>query len=778
MELKKRCLFRREKMKPHKLKVSFRNPLRPGIAILLLAWLAASAGGAPIGLTPLAVTPGSPAGSYTLSGFESINLYNGHLGFALPLLQIGGRGKVGYMIALSIQRQWIMRNTANDNCDSGFCPDGCTADSCGYHFIKNVEEPIQVRPYLTPGALTGRREGTSIRSQFAPHNPIYVSSLSRFTFTLPDGTQFELRDKNSNGQPFEWSGLNTPPAFQRGTEFVTADGSFATFVSNTPIEDLRPGSFNSAVSYCNSVNCEQMTPSGYLVLADGTRYDINQGRVTRMSDVDGNHIDFTYSTFQITFQGHPASFTGLTTITDPLERTVTVSYAVVTGNPYDALEFKGAGAVPRQIRIYRKPLSESLRSDNSAKTLNQLFPEVPQNNLAYSPPVISSVELPNQKSYIFRYNSYGELARVELPTGGAIEYDITGGIEGGTSSGIFGNLSGELFSTQESFIYRRLVQRRVFEGGALQSLTTYGKSDTVGGPFPSFTSPLPYIQVNTFKPTTPGCEATGTCERLSHERHFFFASAAQSYSGSTTAQDFKRSRYPTWKEGREFKTQSYDADGSTLLRQVEFTLSQPHVGWWAGLNFQPALEPPNNTRVVEVVTTLADTNQVMKQTSIDPNDPSGQTVGFDQYNNQTDVWESDYGQGAPGAILRHTHTQFVADPGYVCPPSSPFSPCQSINGAHIRRLPQAQQVYAVNADGSETLLAQNEITYDQTFLTTYSTVSGWTDPGRLERGNATKIRQWLDQTGTSPNLTDRWLEAQAAYDQCGNAVKTTDPLGR
>ena len=495
-----------------------------------------------------------------------------------------------------------------------------------------------------------------------------------------------------------------------------------------------------------------------------------------MSDVDGNHIDFTYSTFQITFQGHPASFTGLTTITDPLERTVTVSYAIVTGNPYDALEFKGAGAVPRQIRIYRKPLSESLRSDNSAKTLNQLFPEVPQNNLAYSPPVISSVDLPNQKSYIFRYNSYGELARVELPTGGAIEYDITGGIEGGTSSGIFGNLSGELFSTQESFIYRRLVQRRVFEGGALQSLTTYGKSDTVGRPFPSFTSPLPYIQVNTFKPTTPGCEATGTCERLSHERHFFFASAAQSYSGSTTAQDFKET-VSNLERSKRIQTQSYDADGSTLLRQVEFTLSQPHVGWWAGLNFQPALEPPNNTQVVEVVTTLG-TNQVMKQTSIDPNDPSGQTVGFDQYNNQTDVWESDYGQGAPGAILRHTHTQFVADPGYVCPPSSPFSPCRSINGAHIRRLPQAQQVYAVNADGFGLSWRRTESPMTKHFSPPIALSPVGLICRKVNMGNATKIRQWLDQTGTSPNLTDRWLEAQAAYDQCGNAVKTTDPLGR
>src|SRR6266851_5790441 len=41
--------------------------------------------------TPLAMTPGAPAGSYALSGFDNVNLYNGNLNFSLPLLKIGGR---------------------------------------------------------------------------------------------------------------------------------------------------------------------------------------------------------------------------------------------------------------------------------------------------------------------------------------------------------------------------------------------------------------------------------------------------------------------------------------------------------------------------------------------------------------------------------------------------------------------------------------------------------------------------------------------------------------
>ncbi|HEY3104509.1 MAG TPA: hypothetical protein VGJ69_13030, partial [Pyrinomonadaceae bacterium] len=44
------------------------------------------------GSTPAGLTPGAPAGSYGLSGFDNINLYNGNMNFRLPLISIGGRG--------------------------------------------------------------------------------------------------------------------------------------------------------------------------------------------------------------------------------------------------------------------------------------------------------------------------------------------------------------------------------------------------------------------------------------------------------------------------------------------------------------------------------------------------------------------------------------------------------------------------------------------------------------------------------------------------------------
>ncbi len=40
------------------------------------------------GTTPGVAAPGSPAGAYALSGFDTVNMGNMHLNFTLPLLDI------------------------------------------------------------------------------------------------------------------------------------------------------------------------------------------------------------------------------------------------------------------------------------------------------------------------------------------------------------------------------------------------------------------------------------------------------------------------------------------------------------------------------------------------------------------------------------------------------------------------------------------------------------------------------------------------------------------
>src|SRR5258705_13464217 len=60
------------------------------------------------GTTPLGLSPGSPAGSYALSGFDNVNLFNGSLNFTLPLVKVGGRGGVGYSLVMRIDQKWLV----------------------------------------------------------------------------------------------------------------------------------------------------------------------------------------------------------------------------------------------------------------------------------------------------------------------------------------------------------------------------------------------------------------------------------------------------------------------------------------------------------------------------------------------------------------------------------------------------------------------------------------------------------------------------------------------
>src|SRR6266699_2697930 len=64
------------------------------------------------GSTPLALSPGAPAASYALSDFDSVNMYNGNLGFSLPLVKIGGRGGAGYTMFMRLEHKWLVEKEA------------------------------------------------------------------------------------------------------------------------------------------------------------------------------------------------------------------------------------------------------------------------------------------------------------------------------------------------------------------------------------------------------------------------------------------------------------------------------------------------------------------------------------------------------------------------------------------------------------------------------------------------------------------------------------------
>ena len=658
--------------------------------------------------TPLTEQPGAPAGSYPLSGFDNVNLFNGHLNFRLPLMQIGGRGTAGYTMMLPIEQHWQVKTVAVPTCDWS----GCTYPESNYRYIANPVWWDGIRPGFSPGVLQGRRAGTSPGNWASGcPGPIYLKTLTRLTFTAPDGTEFELRDKQTGGEPLPAAGCFGGPS--RGKVFVSADGSAMTFVSDGEILDERQPQDPNVIY-----------PSGYLMFRDGTRYRIVDGKVSSIRDTNGNIVTFSYS-------GN-----NLIGIDDSLNRHVSIS-------PGGAeITFKGANGATRTIKVFSALLSTALRKhpdgsiEYTPKTFAQLFSLQNPQQGTFDIPVTTAVELPDGRKYEFRYDSYANLAQVILPTGGRIDYDWS------TGTYQFGN---HVYGVFNQVISRRTALSTTASNYETQTNYSVGGVTTSG---PTITT----VDIRDPK------NANALVSRSKHYFHGYWLSNPN-----------PSNPYPGWKQGKEYQTEFLAADGTTVLRRVNKTWRQrAAISWWTG---DPDSEPPNDPRLVETTITLVDTNQVSKTTSIDPNNPTG-PVGFDQYNNQTKVWEYDYGSGAPGPLLRQTVASYLtSDYDTLLPNSS----APDINlTAHIRdRLSQAA-VY--DAGGVER--ARVIVEYDNYILDAFhapllerTTISGH-DIGvsttYTKRGNPTAVSRYLLPAETPITTFNH-------FDIAGNVVKIIDP---
>ncbi len=701
------------------------------------------------GTTPAGFAPGAPAGSYALSGFETINPYTGGLNFRLPLLQVGGRGGVSVPLMLQIEQKWsVDHNIFDPNTNSPF---QFTFDIVHSYDANPNWWSSELKPEYSAGVMIGRAFGSYFRPRMTQcgqqPDTLFTDTLTRLTFIGADGTEFELRDAISGGEPKQITNPCTTVGFNRGRAFVTADGSGATFISDQDIfDDIEGGN--------------TFHPTGYLFLKDGTRYRISAGRVTEIRDRNGNRTSYAYT------------FGSSLVITDSLNRTVTITYRSF-GIPYDEITWNGSEGTPRYLRVYWANLSQTLRAGQTQKRWNELFPLLYTQPFTYpffEASVPSQVLLPDGRSYYFKYNSYAELARVELPTGGVIEYDWGAGLSTASAGGVI-QIQRSIGLTYpdgapEYDIYRRVNERRLYvNSGALESRTVYG--------LPDITVSLTPVTVESFNAGGQTTEKT---------KHYYQGNPAGSGAIAPI-------NYSVWNEGREVQTEQFAQNGSTILRRGDQTWQQrAPVGWYQSGTYQGGTvgagpEPPNDPRLVTAVTSLVDTNQVSKQTWINPSDPND--VGYDQYNNPTKLWEFDYGAGSPGNLLRHTRTQYLTS-GYDTVAGTPTNPNPAAT-IHIRNLPTSQAVYsdagAFNKMAETTYEYDNYTTPDgyHAQLVTRSGISGLCDGSPQNCPNGPNFTDWNYKTRGNVTKVSRWLNAPSGtvntyqqYDVAGNVVKVID----
>lgn len=379
------------------------------------------------------------------SDIDLVNLYNGHVSLNLPLIRLGGRGTATYSPSVSISRTFVMRHYQY------WVPAG-SSGQWSLPTLKVISENYNdsfdysgFQPGLGPAVLIGRktRDHNPPISGTIPPGSENCTALTKLYLRLPGG-EIELRDVGTNGEP-HYDGGST---LNRGREWHSVDGSGISFLSDADIQDETCGDLNFQAMNGGYV----IYPTGYLMMGDGSQFRFIAGQAIWSRDRNGNTLTFG------------------TTTTDSIGR----QYQIAGGGPYNgSVTYKGFDGTDRVIGVTVGNLSSSLRSDFAiagVQTLQNLFPSISARletpGSPFNPVVTQSIHLPNNKEYRFFYDAYGELARVELPTGGTIEYDYGDTIYYGT--------------TDSPQVFRRISARRVFDAPAhLQTQQSFAYELTV-----------------------------------------------------------------------------------------------------------------------------------------------------------------------------------------------------------------------------------------------------------------------------------------------------------
>lgn len=636
------------------------------------------------------------------SGTDEVNLYNGRVSLKIPVGTVGGRGRASYQPTLSISRTFVLRKV-QDWVNGGWGTSTLQLISERYQDSYDFSD---FQPWLVPAVLFGRKTRDQNPGFGGTAPP--CGALTKIYLRTPEGQQ-ELRDLWTGGEPNSDQSL---APLNRRRDWHTVDGSAIYFRSDTDISDELCGDRDwQAMNGGNT-----FYPTGYLTMKDGTQYRFVSGRAIWMRDRNGNTI----------------TFGSAGTVTDSIGRQYEIDL--------DAFTYPGIDGNPRTVSIVQGPLSTALRSDFAAagvKSEQQLFPSIAFRLRGaanpFDPNVITKIRLPNNLEYRFFYNDFGEIARVEMPSGGVIEYDYVP---------VGNGLAGTSDAPQ---VYRVVSAKRIYVSPTqLQARIVFTFNGSVA-------------TVKTF-------DAANNVVR--NERHTF--------KGSPSADFASTSWYQSFDNGRELTFESLDESGLTVLRRTDNT--------WQTLDWNGnPITPPQNTSTHQTQLDCALTE--LKVTLSDSNQISRTTLAYDGFANQSDTYEYELGtpnSGAAGPLVRRTHVDYVTSATYT-----------QNTGPHIWNLISQRWISSDAAGTNKLSLVVNEYDNYSTIarhapLVDRTNVSGLclklddtvaanclqaSDTLYVTRGNLTETTSYSNIAG---NISQK---ASAQFDILGNVVKNINARG-
>jgi RHS repeat-associated protein len=698
----------------------------------------------------------SSLGSYISADLGTINLSNGSLNFSLPLGSVGGRG---FWVPLSLNyssKVWSAGSGTDTKPDvePTFPPKKPLSGSVVYAMYDAAADVIDEKYRVAPGWTIGAQP--MLKAEIIGINPVpndcrFYYKLTKLTLVLPDKGEIQLRDDLTNGAPLPvpvGQGCNYRDG-NRGQRWHATDGSGIVFVS-----DDANGVVNGVLN-------------GVVITADGMRYRFASiystpplepsglARCTSITDRNGNKVEITYPTVaEVRY-------------TDQLGRVTTV---VRQSSQLIVVTVPGYLGQSRTYKIKLGPMNQHFRSDENpgagvdvitgdldAELLGRYDHDGPHIELFSSSwgafkqqidgrNVVSELELPDGRSLSFKYNKYGEVAEVLLPTGGKVEYDYAhaGSLPSGNTL-TWEKQTGAPLISNVSEIDRALVKRRTYPDGSTLEATwsySYGPQSVAGTSYPSASV------------TAHSGAGTDAASLLLNQRHYFLNGGR--YLGHVNPRS-NGTGYSWWSTGIEWRTEIRDANGNIISASEQDWSQRMPVVWTTGYGTEQE-QPENDNRMNE-------TRQILNNGLI----AKTQTL-YDQYNNPIEVKEYDF----DATLKRRTVSTYANNSNLI------NGVDYTSDAIHLLRLPLSQTVY----DGAETKRAESLFQYDNYSgdgnnlpLADYATVSGHDalyGPGKFTRGNLTSTGSWLQTPGVAG---ESYLYTYSRYDILGNVVSLKDARG-
>jgi RHS repeat-associated protein len=745
-------------MKP---KVARQNSITSFLGILALVFLSALTTCAQDqsqydhGTPPQHAAGISSLGSYVSTELGTINLGNGSLNFKIPVGEVGGRG---FWLPLTLNyssKIW----SADTGTDIVTDPTYRTFPA-GYAVYDDPAHAGDIFERVAAGWTIGvapmlRARGTGISSH---HNNTtgctdYDLVLVKLTLVLPDKGEIELRDDSTNGAPLgAITGTNQCRDMDgwRGWRWHATDGSGTIFIADT----------NNGVSFGNL--------SGWLITSDGTRYRFDdnvapyassaylgkQARASSVTDRNGNKVTISYA-------GNPPSVT----YTDQLGRATKIEYNVndpQTGQPLAVLvTLPGYQGQNRYYKIKTDVMNQHYRSginptlpvingDQSGMETDYTWPG-PRTSLfpnswgggaerIDNQNILSQLTLPDGRSLNFAYNEFGEVAEVQMPTGGRVQYDYiyVPTLPAGNSLNF--EVNPRVGDCRP--VDRAVTARRTYPdgdtSGAAESCWTYSYNATHGSS-PQTTNGYTDVQARTSDNST----------LLLSTRHLFM-------DANRFLTSLGGSGYSLWSTGVERRTETRDAVGNVMAASEQDWTQRAALNWSSYTPY-PTEQIANDNRVNEERKILDDGSVVRTRTYYQANVP---------YNNPTEVQAFDF----DGSLKRRSVTSYVDSSTLI----NGFD--YTSDAIHLLSLPLTQTLY----DGNGNQVAQSVNEYDNYAndtnhapLQDYGTVTQHDSnygASYLTRGNLTRTGRWL-------NLTNSFIYSYPRFDDLGNVVSAKDPNG-